>query len=249
VRRFTKVYPTPEGAAAAAEHHAWLAEYRPLLRVPDVLDVNGVQLQLEHVDGRHPAPGDLPDLADHLGTLHAGLHRQELHAAQLNVPFTTATGLVISDFLSSRRAAIADRLARSLVPEPALTPAAADQLLTSTAEQPAAIYKDTNIRNILITGAGPVHVDFDDLTLAPVGYDLAKLLLSAAMTHGAPAIQRFPEAIRGYNHALSSGGLPPCRPEQLTGWLGIHHILTAAYLHRNGYKYSWNQFRYLFRSA
>jgi hypothetical protein len=39
--------------------------------------------------------------------------------------------------------------------------------------------------NILITSIGrPVTVDIDDLTLAPFGYDLVKLVVTLAMTHG-----------------------------------------------------------------
>ena len=240
---FTKPYPTPERASAASRHHAWLASHQPLLRVPALLAAEGSQLQFDRIDGRHPGPDDLPALAGHLGVLHAGLHRRELHAARLDTPFTTVTGLVIPDFLGSRRAAVADRLTRGLVPEPELSAAAADRLLTSTAGQPAAIYKDTNIRNVFITDTGPVHVDFDDLTLAPFGYDLAKLLLSAAMTHGPAAMQRLPEATERYDHALVSAGLPPCGPQQIGAWLEIHHILTANYLYRHGYKHAWSHLR------
>lgn len=240
---FTKPYRTPELAQSAARHHAWLASCQPLLRVPALLDAAGSRLQFERIDGRHPGPDELPAVADHLGALHAGLHRRELHAARLDTPFTTATGLVVADFLDRRRAAVADKLTRGLVPKPGLSAEAADELLTSTADQPAAIYKDTNIRNILITDAGPVHVDFDDLTLAPFGYDLAKLLLSAAMTHGTAALQHLPVATDRYNHALASAGISPCGPQQIAAWLEIHHVLTAPYLHRHGYKHAWNHLR------
>ena len=40
------------------------------------------------------------------------------------------------------------------------------------------------MRNVLVTPSGPALVDFDDLTLAPFGYDLAKLVVSTAMTFG-----------------------------------------------------------------
>lgn len=241
MRGFTKLYSTPERAEAAAQHHNWLAGHEPLLRVPSLLAIDGRRLQFAHIDGRHPGPGDLPALAEHLGVLHAGLHRRELHSARLDTPFTTATGLVIPDFPSSRRAAVADRLARGLVPEPGFSPADADRILTS--HHPAAVYKDTNIRNILITDTGPVHVDFDDLTLAPVGYDLAKLFLSAAMTHGPAAIQRVPEATERYDRALTVASLPACGDQQIAGWLEIHHILTAHYVGRHGYKHLWNHLR------
>ena len=238
VRGFAKLYPTPERAGAAAQNHNWLAGHEPLLRVPTLFAQDGSRLQFEYVDGRYPDLGDLPALADHLGALHAGLHRRELHAARLDTPFIAATGLVIPDFPSSRRAAVADRLARGLVPRPGLSPADADRLLTS--RHPVAIYKDTNIRNILITDTGPVHVDFDDLTLAPNGYDLAKLLISAAMTHGPAAIQRIPETTERYDRALLAGGLPSCGLRQIAAWCDIHHIFTARYLGQHGYKHPWH---------
>ena len=57
-----------------------------------------------------------------------------------------------------------------------LTGFARAQRLIVAADGPAAFYKDANPRNFLITPAGhPVTIDFDDLTLAPFGYDLAKL--------------------------------------------------------------------------
>lgn len=77
---FTKPYPTPELAQSAARHHAWLASYQSPLRVPALLATDGSQLQFDRIDGRHPGPDELPAVADHLGALHAGLHRRELHA-------------------------------------------------------------------------------------------------------------------------------------------------------------------------
>ncbi|WP_246835242.1 phosphotransferase [Micromonospora sp. MH33] len=49
---------------------------------------------------------------------------------------------------------------------------------------PTAFYKDPNIRNYLVDGEDIAVVDFDDLTLAAFGYDLAGLLVTASMTYG-----------------------------------------------------------------
>ena len=59
-----------------------------------------------------------------------------------------------------------------------------------------------------MTATGPAIVDFDDLTLAPFGYDLAKLVVSTAMTHGplpaeaitAALVRLHHRAARQYRH-------------------------------------------------
>ena len=208
---------------AAADHHRWLASY---LRVPQLLDAGDRWLDFEHIDGHPPQPADLPGLAGHLGTVHGTMFGRALHNARLETPYDTGDSTRIADFLGPRRTAVADRLTRDRVPYPAYTMPEADRILTSAADLPAVIYKDTNIRNVLLTGDGPIHLDFDDLTLAPPGYDLAKLLLSAAMTHGPQATIIFDAALRQYDAALASTGVAPCGPDRLAGWLEIHHILT-----------------------
>jgi len=240
VRRFIKHYPTVAACQAAADHHRWLAS---CLRVPQLLGVGDRWLDFEHIDGHPPTPAELSGVACHLGTVHGTMFGRELHAARLDIPYDTGDGSRIADFLRPRRSVVADRLSRGTVPDPAYTAPEADHILASAVDLPAVIYKDTNIRNVLLTDDGPVHLDFDDLTLAPPGYDLAKLLLSAAMTHGPQATFVFDAALRQYDAALSNMGAAPCGPDRLAGWLEIHHILTAPYLGRHGYRHSWHQLR------
>jgi hypothetical protein len=42
----------------------------------------------------------------------------------------------------------------------------------------------------------PVTIDFDDLTLVPFCYDLAKLIVTLAMTHGPIPCATITEALR-----------------------------------------------------
>ncbi len=96
----------------------------------------------------------------------------------------------------------------------------------------------------MITPAGPVTVDFDDLTLAPFGYDLAKLVVSLSMTYGALGSARITAALDAYNTATRHlPGVMPVTREQLMAWAEIHHILTSRYLGRAGYRHSWHAVR------
>ncbi|MGH3867969.1 MAG: hypothetical protein ACRDQ4_17960 [Pseudonocardiaceae bacterium] len=45
---------------------------------------------------------------------------------------------------------------------------------------PPEIYKDANIRNFLLTDHSVVIIDFDELTLPPFGYNLARLILTGS---------------------------------------------------------------------
>src|SRR6266536_3346157 len=97
----------------------------------------------------------------------------------------------------------------------------------------------------LITADGPIIVDADDLALAPFGYDLAKLVVTLAMTHGPLSTAAIHQALDAYNQAacrhhrgLGRVGLPT-----LLAWAEIHHILTSPYLGRDGYRHGWHTLR------
>ena len=213
---FVKHYDDPRRAAAAHAHHAWLTDLDSGMRLPTLLTATATFLEFEHLGHRHPGPDDLPALADSLGALHAAAHTT-LRGARLDEPFTTTTGLVITDFITPRRAWL-------------------KQLPLPTAGVPVALYKDANIRNFLLTDHGPALVDFDDLTLAPFGYDLAKLLISTAMTHGRLNPETITEALTIYNTATASA---TCDLHLLRQYIEFHHLCTARYLHSNGYRHAW----------
>jgi hypothetical protein len=181
---------------------------------------------LERLPGRPPGPGDLSVLADALGRLHGTAYALELHAAQLGRPFHTGTGAVLMAFPTGRRGAI-------------------PQLRHDWSSLPAAFYKDANVRNFLITASGPAVVDFDDLTLAPFGYDLAKLTVSTAMTFGHLPRNDVESALAAYTRGVVVGGGPKhsCSLPQLASYAEVHHALTAKYLHRNGYTHAWPDIR------
>lgn len=224
---FVKPYSNPRRAAAAAAHHTWLAALDSSVAIPSLIEVLPDALVFDHVDGSHPGPGDLGRVADALGRLHAAAHTRQLHAATLDTPFLAGHGLVITDFHSPRRTVL------KTLPAPLLSALGPDAAV--------AIYKDANLRNFLLTDTTVTIVDFDDLSLAPFGYDLAKLVVSTAMTHGRPDPEEIDHALGSYNARAGAGRT--CSAPQLRTYAEIHYQLTAAYLHRNGYRHPWPHVR------
>jgi len=215
------------------------------LRLPRLLAAGPDRLVFEHVDGRHAVPRDLPGLARHLGDLHGAAHVGPLADARLDTPHGTEAGHQIPDFLTSRLPALARRLADGLVPDPLLDLPRAACLLHAAASGPAALYKDANPRNFLLTQGGSVVVDFDDLTLAPFGYDLAKLIVTLAMTHGSVPVSAIHQALDVYNQAANTHrqGLGQVSLEALLAWAEVHHLLTSPYLGRHCYRFGWHTLR------
>src|SRR6202044_86507 len=134
--------------------------------------------------GRHARPEDLPLLAACLGGMHGDAHARELHQARLPQRYRTRAGHTLPGFPDGRVDAVARELRSGRVPDSRLTVHQAQELIMDV-DGPAAFYKDAHPRNFLIPPGRPrVPIDFDDLTLAPFGYDLAKLVVTLAMTHG-----------------------------------------------------------------
>lgn len=219
---FIKRYPAPHHTAAARAHWDWLAELESGVRLPMLRLAKPHQLEFEHLGHQQRGPDDLGVLAQALGRLHAAAHQWQLHAARLGEPFLASGGLVIGDFVTSRR----EVLNRIPIPVVGL---------------PVAFYKDATIRNFLLTDGNVAIVDFDDLTLAPFGYDLAKLIVSTAMTYGRLDPREIEAALAVYNtHSAAAGGdTTTCSGQRLRVYAEFHHLLTARYLHRNGYRHAW----------
>ena len=222
---FVKRYSSPERAANARAHWDWLAGLTAGVRLPALQTATAQELVFEHLGSRHPTPDDLGIVAAALGRLHAVAYHRHLHAAQLDKPFPTPDGLVISDFMAPRRIAL-------------------DETPLSVIGLRVALYKDANIRNFLLTDDGVAIIDFDDLTLAPFGYDLAKLIVSTAMTHGPLDPREVELALETYNtHTAQTGPHTTCSMRRLRVYAEFHHQLTERYLGRNGYRHAWPEVR------
>jgi len=241
---YRKLYRDHETRRRAEANYHWLAGLGDPLRLPPLTAAADLSLSFEHVDGRHAQPSDLVLLARHLGDVHGVAYRLGLAGAGLRMPFLTASGHVLPAFPQRRVDAVTRELASGAVPGTVLTTKQAQHLIT-TADGAVAFYKDANPRNFLITRSGPVMIDFDDLTLAPFGYDLAKLVVTLAMTYGELPGTLIAEALAGYNHTAGGhqAGIPPVTWRQLMTWAEIHHILTSRHAGNGTYRHSWDKVR------
>jgi Ser/Thr protein kinase RdoA (MazF antagonist) len=243
---YVKRYPDPVTRQRSLLNYAWLAGLEPHIRLPPVIPGGGIgQLRFRHVAGRHIQSADLPAVAAHLGGMHGAAHARELHQARLDKPYRTLAGYMLPGFPDRRAEAVTRELEAGTPPATWLTTGQARRLITE-ADGPAAFYKDTNPRNFLITPAGEiVTIDFDDLTLAPFGYDLAKLIVALAMTDGLIPAQDIAVALDAYNTAAAGHckDLPRVAWSELMTWAEVHHVLTSRYAVGDRYPCRWDQTR------
>ena len=243
---FVKHYASPAARRAAEGNYRWLAGLDSRLRVPELMTASGPFLCFEHIEGRRARPEDLVMLAAHLGDVHSSAHAAELHQARLDQPYQTLRGHVLPSFPHRRVDAVARELRAGNVPGNELMNVVRAQRLLARAGGPAAFYKDANPRNFLITPDGlPVTIDFDDLTLAPFGYDLAKLVVTLAMTYGALSGEQIAAALCAYNAAAARQytALQGVTWAELMNWAEIHHILTSRYATGGRYPRRWDEMR------
>jgi hypothetical protein len=236
--RFTKQYGSPERCQTAVRHYAWLAQHATPVRLPALRAIGPTSLVFDFIDGRHAQPADLPLLAAHLGDVHGSAWANDLHRARLSVPHVPGEGLVLADYPASRLQALGARHRAGFLATDAALSAARD-LLARTVSGPAAFYKDANPRNFLITDDAVFTIDIDDLTLAPFGYDLAKLIVTLAMTYGDLSPVAVREALDRYNQAAAAydDSLGRTDSGRLDAFMELHRILTAPYLGRGGYRH------------
>jgi Phosphotransferase enzyme family len=243
---YVKRYQDLAARNRAHANYQWLAALGGPARLPGLVPTSERdRLAFKRVGGRHATPADLPMLAGHVGDVHGAAYMGELHRARLGQPHLTQAGHVLAGFPDGRLQAVARELRAGTVPGTRLPLACAQRLIAET-DGPAAFYKDANPRNFLITPAGdPVTIDFDDLTLAPFGYDLAKLIVTLAMTYGPMPAPDIATALSAYNAATAthSGALPSVTWDDLMNWAEIHHILTSRYAADGRYPYRWDQAR------
>ncbi|MEU6341881.1 phosphotransferase [Streptomyces sp. NPDC046977] len=239
--QFTKFYETPEHAAAAVRHYRWIGRHAKPLRQPALIVVGLLSLTFERVEGHSVGPEDLPRMAELLGHAHGAAWRSDLQSASLGTPHHFEDGTTFDGYLGPRKIALRRRHEQGYLPGKASLDAMLG-LLEETAQGPTAFYKDSNPRNFIITGAGDVvTVDTDDLSLAPMGYDLAKLIATLHLTYGPLTDQAINAALFTYNAAAECYGarLGATDRGRLDDFLTLHAVLTAPYLGRNGYLYRW----------
>jgi hypothetical protein len=245
-RPFVKQYASSAARQTAEANYRWLVGLESRLRLPALTAASGPVLCFERVDGRCARPEDLVMLAAHLGDVHGSGYVAELYQARLNQPYRAVRGHTLPSFPHRRLDAVARELRAGNVPGSELISVARAQRLLAGADGPAAFFKDANPRNFLITAEGlPVTIDFDDLTLAPFGYDLAKLVVTLAMTYGALPGEQITAALCAYNTAAARqcAALPGVTWTELVNWAEIHHILTSRYAADGRYPRPWHEVR------
>ena len=231
---FVKRYATPATLRAAQTHHAWLVGLNADVRLPRLLDRFNDGLAFEPMPGDIPGPVRMPIVAAAIGRLHTAA-APRLRDSRLDRPHDVGA-CELADFIHTRRHRLHDTARTHHIPITAV-----DRVLEAASALPASLYKDSNLRNFLITDTdGVAIVDFDDLTLAPYGYDLAKLVVSMAMTHGPLDTNVIAMALDAYNSAL---GQVRCTPEDLAIWAELNWLLTTPYTGRNGYHQHWPSLR------
>ncbi len=236
---FQKHYVSVDRWAAALSHHALLTEL-DVIHLPALLDADlgSLTISWQHIPSARPlAEQDLPRVAHEMGRLHTAARRI------LSDPGRKPPR--IAGWAAPRASRLRTLLHRGLAPGASLDADHVDNALVIGEIEPACLYKDSNVRNYLVTHDDVlVTVDVDDLTLAPPGYDLAKLLLSWALTTGDLTAPLLSQCQTAYNEAVDLTVNPgvnrrQCSLSQLLLWLEVNYVLTAPYLGRNGYEHSW----------
>ncbi|WP_116051388.1 phosphotransferase [Amycolatopsis palatopharyngis] len=224
---FRKHYRTPDAAHAAANHHTWLTGLDSGLSFPTLLRHRDTTLEFEHISGPTAEPADLPVIARALGQLHHAARRHGMIHADINQPFPLNGSGTLAGFAPPRRERLHAALSTTRSP---LSGELVDAWLDAATHFPGALYKDANPRNVILSDSrGPVLVDFDTLTLAPAGYDLAKLVVTTAMTFGPLTRQHAVNALHAYTTSLGLGQ-NACPFGHIQVWAEFHHLLTSPWL-------------------
>ncbi|MEU4574612.1 phosphotransferase [Nonomuraea sp. NPDC023979] len=234
---FRKSYSSHQDLGRVVANHAWLAEHAKPLQLPTLVAVHADHIEFGFINGRHCSVDDAPTVAITLGQAHAAAWQSDLHRAMLTRSHPTSDTHELPDFASPRIRALDRHHEAGLISASEL--AVVRPLLEPHPAELAAFYKDTNPRNVMITSGDPVMLDLDDLTLAPFGYDLAKLLVTLAMTYGPLPSGAYAAALACYNRPLLDAGLPLVPIRRLLEYAELHHLLTLPYLGMGGYRHPW----------
>lgn len=226
---FIKQYTDAGRCQTAWENYEWLRALDSGVLLPQMITALPGHNVFRRLGGTIPTLAELPHVAAVIGRMHRAAEPL-LAGARLDQRLH-ASWPVLQDFTESRRAPLHRAAAGH-----SIDPHRIDEVLAGAVHAGAAFYKDSNLRNFLITGSGIVVLDFDDLTLAPFGYDLAKLATSMAMTFGQLTTAQTDAALHAYNMAI---GRIVCTPAELAVWAELNWLLTANYLGRNGYTHPW----------
>ncbi|MQB08167.1 hypothetical protein DXT91_29470 [Agrobacterium tumefaciens] len=98
------------------------------------------------------------------------------------------------------------------------------------------LYKDSNVTNFINYNGGAFIIDFDTITLAPFGYDFAKLLLTDAVKSHSLEQQRVAGALMQYRWTPACGALSA---NLMLMFMDIHWIMAQPFRRKNSYQVDW----------
>lgn len=241
-RGFAKRYADNSTATRAVANHKWFSTLPIPFQVPALISARGNVLRFEYLPGRHARPADLHHLAGLLGRMDAIVHSHALGGARANDSYARVGGNILPGFGEARRDKLHSMFRRGRVVNTRALPFF-EKWLKKASNMEASVYKDANLRNFLVSRNEVAIVDFDTVTLAPFGYDLAKLVVTLAMTYGAISSPMVKMTLSRYNEAAASLGAVYCRPAAFAAWTEFHHVLTTPFLGQGGYNFSWADVR------
>jgi Ser/Thr protein kinase RdoA (MazF antagonist) len=214
----------------ALKHYCWIRELVPHA-VPALID-KSEQYNTLSFESLRPA-----EHIDATSLLNATAVLAEFHAAAIE---RTSGGMPkgsLLDFESPRRKPLLEAFGSRNTNSP-IRIDDLDRVFELAASGPSCVYKDANFRNMLNSKGRIYFVDFDDLTKAPIGYDLAKLWMTLKMSDPLLPNQTLLSCLATYNHRLSV----KTNLEELSVWLELNWLLTQRYVGTN-YLNRWPDLR------
>lgn len=233
-----KRFHSVAAATRAVVSQRWMFEESSL--PPRIQAVEDRTVRYEPLRGRNLLPDELPKVAALLGQTDARLSRGKLRGRIAGECIST-DAVRIDGFADPFRV---NALKKTRAQGSLLSRSAAIGAVTRGCSFPAALYKDSNVRNFVVVGSRVRVVDFDVVTLAPPGYDLAKLVLSGALTWGVLDFHPL-DLLSEYVEAACDelGAERRVDPDWFHVWLELHWMLTARYVAPTRYGFSWPDYR------
>jgi hypothetical protein len=236
---FAKNFADRDAMERCLRNHALVRDVA-VGRVPEVLwvDRHTWTIGFEFLAGRAVTDdGDLEAAAAVIGRMHC---RWRDSRARYVVGLDHPSERVFS---APRRAPVEARLRVTQDHGNLLHRVSLDRLWMLADARAQCFYKDCNALNFILRGHRVSLVDFDTLTVAPAGYDLAKLLLTVMMRRGNGSAGLVRRCLGVYNAELCVKGGAPCGADRLLLFMELHWLLTMPYMAKNGYQVPWPALR------
>jgi aminoglycoside phosphotransferase (APT) family kinase protein len=231
---YVKRYDSLRALREAARNYSVFARLSPE-HIPRLIKVDHAQcaMVMEYIHGGPVrSPRNLLDATILLG---------QLHSRWLRCPYTIWEK---ASFAAPRRNKVQSALWQESPDRTnPLLDMDLDELWLAAERSSCCLYKDFNTTNVIINATSLTLIDFDVLTIAPIGYDLAKLMLSFAISGYGFGPGLLETARRRYIAELPQWCRATVTPNSLLIWIEVHWLLTSPYVGKNGYTCRWPDLR------